>query len=94
VRELTDFYMENARLVRDAMLCAGLSVSGGDNGPYIWVNTGTDSWAFFDRLLNEAGVVCTPGAGFGRCGEGHIRITAFNSRANILEALERIRKVL
>ncbi len=94
VRELTDFYMENARLVRDAMLGAGLSVSGGDNGPYIWVNTGTDSWAFFDRLLNEAGVVCTPGAGFGRCGEGHIRITAFNSRANILEALERIRKVL
>lgn len=94
IKALTDFYMENARLVRDAMTAAGFAVSGGDNAPYIWINTGTDSWKFFDRLLNEAGVVCTPGAGFGKCGEGHIRISAFNSRENMHEALERMRGVL
>lgn len=93
-RALTDFYMENARLVREAMVAAGYTVSGGDNAPYIWINTGTDSWQFFDRMLNEAAVVCTPGAGFGKCGEGHIRISAFNSRANVLEALERLKGIL
>ena len=86
--------MENARLIRNAMTAAGYTVSGGDNAPYIWINTGMDSWAFFDRLLNEAGVVCTPGAGFGKCGEGHIRISAFNSRENVLEALERVKGIL
>lgn len=94
VRELTDFYLGNAKLIRNAMQQAGLSVVGGDNSPYIWINTGTDSWAFFDRLLKDAAVVCTPGAGFGKCGEGHIRISAFNSRQNVEEALERIRTVL
>ena len=58
------------------------------------MNTGGDSWAFFDRLLNEAQVVCTPGAGFGKCGEGHVRISAFNSRENVVTALERIAKAL
>jgi len=94
VREMTDYYLGNAALIREAIAGLGLKCVGGDNAPYIWVNTGTDSWAFFDRLLNEAQVVCTPGAGFGRCGEGHVRISSFNSRENVIAALERIRKAL
>jgi LL-diaminopimelate aminotransferase len=93
-RALTDFYLGNARLIREAMGRLGLPCVGGDNAPYIWINTGQDSWKFFDRLLNEAQVVCTPGAGFGRCGEGHARISAFNSRENVVEALERIARAL
>jgi LL-diaminopimelate aminotransferase len=73
---------------------SGFSCIGGDNAPYIWVNTGRDSWEFFDLLLNEAQVVCTPGAGFGKCGEGHVRISAFNSRANVETALSRIAAAL
>jgi len=94
VRELTNFYLDNARLVRTAMEKLGFSCVGGDNAPYIWINTGRDSWEFFDRLLTQAQVVCTPGAGFGKCGEGHVRISAFNSRANVETALERIAKTL
>ena len=94
VQELIDYYMGNARLVRKAMEDSGYSCVGGENSPYIWVNVGGDSWEFFDCLLNEAGVVCTPGAGFGSCGEGHIRISAFNSRENVEEGLERIRRIL
>lgn len=94
VRELTDFYLGNAKLIREAMEKLGLSCVGGDNAPYIWINTGRDSWEFFDRLLTQAQVVCTPGAGFGKCGEGHARISAFNSRANVETALERIAKAL
>ena len=94
VREMTDYYLGNAKLIREAVAALGLSCVGGENAPYIWVNTGGDSWAFFDRLLNEAQVVCTPGAGFGKCGEGHVRISAFNSRENVVTALERIAKAL
>ena len=94
VRELTDFYLGNAKLIRDSMKRLGLHCVGGDHSPYIWVKTGGDSWQFFDRLLNEAAVVCTPGSGFGRCGQGYVRISAFNSRANVEEALARIEKVL
>ena len=94
VRELTDFYLGNAMLIRDSMKRLGLHCVGGDHSPYIWVKTGGDSWQFFDRLLNEAAVVCTPGSGFGRCGQGYVRISAFNSRANVEEALARIEKVL
>ncbi|HEY9250500.1 MAG TPA: LL-diaminopimelate aminotransferase [Rariglobus sp.] len=90
VKAMTDFYLANAALIRTAMTKLGFPCIGGDNAPYIWVNTGTDSWAFFDKLLNEAQVVCTPGAGFGKCGEGHVRISAFNSRANVETALARI----
>ena len=90
VKAMTDFYLANAALIRKAMGDLGFSCIGGDNAPYIWVNTGTDSWAFFDKLLNEAQVVCTPGAGFGKCGEGHVRISAFNSRENVEKALARI----
>jgi LL-diaminopimelate aminotransferase len=88
------YYLANAALVRKAMTDLGYSCIGGDNAPYIWVNTGTDSWAFFDKLLNEAQVVCTPGAGFGKCGEGHVRISAFNSRENVEKALARIAAAL
>lgn len=91
VKALLDFYMENARLIRDAIKDLGLSCVGGDNAPYVWIKVPGSSWDFFDRLLNEAGIVCTPGAGFGRCGEGHIRLSAFNSRANVLEAIERLK---
>jgi LL-diaminopimelate aminotransferase len=68
----------------------GIPCVGGDNSPYIWVQTDRDSWSFFDFLLDKAGVVCTPGAGFGRCGEHHIRISAFNSHENIRQAMQRI----
>jgi LL-diaminopimelate aminotransferase len=94
VKAMTDFYLANAALIRSAMSGLGFSCIGGDNAPYIWVNTGTDSWAFFDKLLNEAQVVCTPGAGFGKCGEGHVRISAFNSRENVEKALARIAAAL
>ena len=90
--ELVDFYMENARLIREGLKAAGVEVHGGLNAPYVWLKTpGTDSsWAFFDRLLNEAGVVGTPGAGFGAAGEGYFRLSAFNSRENVTAALDRI----
>jgi LL-diaminopimelate aminotransferase len=93
-RALTDFYLANAGLIRGAMARLGLPCSGGDNAPYLWVNTGRDSWEFFELLLNRAQVVCTPGVGFGRCGEGHVRISAFNSRENVVTALERIAAAL
>lgn len=93
-RALTDFYLENAKLIRTAMESLGYACVGGDNAPYVWIHTGEDSWASFDKLLNETGVVCTPGAGFGKCGEGHIRISAFNTRENVEEALVRIKKAL
>ena len=83
-----------AKLIREAMAKLGLPCVGGDNAPYIWVNTGRDSWEFFDLLLSKAQVVCTPGAGFGTCGEGHVRISAFNSRENVVTALERIAAAL
>jgi len=89
-RALTDFYLGNAALIRTAVKSWGFSCIGGDNAPYLWINTGRDSWEFFDLLLNKAQVVCTPGAGFGKCGEGHVRISAFNSRENVVTALERI----
>lgn len=94
VRELIDFYLENARLFREAILSAGIPCVGGDNSPYLWARVGGDSWSFFDRLLSEAGIVCTPGSGFGRCGDGHVRFSAFNSRANVLDAIELLKPVL
>jgi len=89
-----DFYLENARLVREAVAAKGYEVTGGVDSPYIWVNVKCDSWKFFDRLLGEADIVTTPGAGFGKAGEGYIRISAFNSRENVLESISRIDKVI
>ncbi len=94
VKAMTDFYLGNAALIRSAVTKLGFSCIGGDNAPYIWVNTGRDSWEFFDLLLTKAQVVCTPGAGFGKCGEGHVRISAFNSRENVETALARIAAAL
>jgi LL-diaminopimelate aminotransferase len=94
IKELTDYYMKNAHLIRQEMTQLGYECIGGDNSPYIWINGKQDSWEFFDKLLNKAGVVCTPGAGFGKCGEGYIRISAFNSYENVQEALKRIQQVL
>ncbi len=94
VKALTDFYLANAKIVRSEIESLGLSCVGGDNSPYVWINANRPSWDFFDTLLNEAGVACTPGAGFGSCGEGHIRISAFNSRSNVEEAMKRIRSAL
>ena len=94
VKELVSFYMENARLLREAVTALGLSCVGCENAPYVWIQVpGKSSWDFFDNLLNNAGIVCTPGAGFGQCGEGHIRLSAFNSRENVIEAVERLQKV-
>jgi LL-diaminopimelate aminotransferase len=90
------YYMENARIIHDGLLAAGYSVHGGVNAPYIWVKVpaGLTSWQFFDKLLTEANVVGTPGSGFGSCGEGYFRLSAFGFRENVEEAVDRIKKRL
>ncbi|SDP17552.1 LL-diaminopimelate aminotransferase [Desulforhopalus singaporensis] len=93
-KALIDYYMVNARAVCKTMDELGYSYVGGTNSPYIWVDGKTDSWEFFDMLLNKAGVVCTPGAGFGKCGNGYIRISAFNSHDKVKQAMERIKASL
>ncbi|MCA9106641.1 MAG: LL-diaminopimelate aminotransferase [Planctomycetales bacterium] len=96
VRGLVDFYMENARLIREGLSAMGIEVHGGVNAPYVWLKTPNDlsSWDFFDRLLSEAHLVGTPGSGFGAAGEGYFRLSAFNSRANVEEAIARIKNWL
>ncbi|MBJ6726172.1 LL-diaminopimelate aminotransferase [Geomesophilobacter sediminis] len=95
-KENIDYYMENARIIREGLSAAGLTVYGGVNGPYIWLKTpnGLTSWDFFDKLLNECNVVGTPGSGFGPSGEGYFRLSAFGNRDNVIEAVERIKKNL
>ncbi|MEM6757380.1 MAG: aminotransferase class I/II-fold pyridoxal phosphate-dependent enzyme, partial [Planctomycetota bacterium] len=92
VAALVAFYMENAKLIREGLVKAGITTYGGEHAPYVWVKApeGTTSWDLFDRLLNEAHVVGTPGAGFGSCGEGYFRLSAFNSRENVETAIERV----
>ena len=92
VRALIDHYMENARVIREGLQGAGLTVYGGRNAPYIWIRTpaGVSSWDFFDRLLAEARVIGVPGSGFGPSGEGYFRVTAFGSRDATAEAVDRI----
>jgi len=93
VRNLIDYYMENARIIRKTLSAAGFTVYGGRNAPYIWMKTanGMSSWEFFDLLLAEAHVVGTPGSGFGPSGEGYFRLSAFGSREKTEEAVQRIR---
>ncbi|MBA3015399.1 MAG: LL-diaminopimelate aminotransferase [Proteobacteria bacterium] len=93
VKETVDFYMENARLIRQGLEEAGITCYGGVNAPYIWLKTpdGIKSWDFFDKLLFECHVVGTPGSGFGPSGEGYFRLSAFGGRANVIEAISRIR---
>jgi LL-diaminopimelate aminotransferase len=93
-RALIDYYLKNATLIRAEMEALGYECVGGKNSPYIWIYGKIDSWKFFDLLLEKAGVVCTPGAGFGKCGQGFIRISAFNNTANVEKAMARIRKAL
>jgi LL-diaminopimelate aminotransferase len=96
VKETIDYYMENARLIREGLQAAGLTVYGGVNAPYIWLKTptGLSSWDFFDKLLSECHVVGTPGSGFGPSGEGFYRLSAFGDRDNVIEAIARIKKNL
>jgi LL-diaminopimelate aminotransferase len=92
IKALISFYLENATIIREQLTAAGLKVYGGVNAPYVWVQTpnGLSSWDFFDKLLHTCNVVGTPGSGFGAAGEGYFRISAFNSRANVVEAMRRI----
>ncbi|MCU0550851.1 MAG: LL-diaminopimelate aminotransferase [Leptolyngbya sp. Prado105] len=92
IQTLVSFYLENAKIIREQLSAAGLSVYGGVNAPYVWVKTpnGLSSWDFFDKLLSVCNVVGTPGSGFGAAGEGYFRISAFNSRENVIEAMNRI----
>lgn len=93
-KELVNYYMRNAKLICETIDKLGYSYVGGENSPYIWIDGKTDSWEFFDMLLNKAGVVCTPGAGFGKCGNGYIRISAFNSYENVEKAMKRLTEAL
>lgn len=92
IKALVNFYLDNAKIIRQELTNAGLSVYGGVNAPYVWVKTphGLSSWEFFDKLLETVNVVGTPGSGFGAAGEGYFRISAFNSRENVEEAMKRI----
>lgn len=94
VRELSNHYLANAALIRETIGKIGFKCVGGDHAPYVWVKTNMDSWKFFDQLLERAGVVCTPGAGFGKCGEGYVRFSAFNSHENVKLALQRVSEAL
>ena len=95
ITDLVKYYMENAAMIRDGLREAGFTVFGGVNAPYIWLKTpeGYNSWSFFDYLLSEANIVGTPGVGFGQCGEGYFRLTAFGSRENTEHAIERIKQL-
>ena len=95
VKETIDIYMSNAKLIRETLGKIGYTVYGGVNAPYIWLKTpeGAGSWEFFDKLLNKAHVVTTPGAGFGSAGEGYVRLTAFGRPENVKEALDRIKAI-
>jgi LL-diaminopimelate aminotransferase len=93
-RALIYYYLRNAALIRKEMTALGYDCIGGENSPYIWIDGKMDSWEFFDMLLEKAGVVCTPGTGFGRCGAGYIRISAFNNHENVEKAMQRIKDAL
>ncbi len=90
------FYMGNAAIIKKGLENTGLKVFGGSNAPYLWVKcpAGLTSWEFFDKLLNEAHVVSTPGSGFGSMGEGYIRLSAFGQRENIKKAVDNIKRNL
>ncbi len=95
IQQLVQFYLENARIIRERLSDAGIQTYGGINAPYVWVKTPNNlsSWDFFDKLLHTCHVVGTPGSGFGAAGEGYFRISAFNSRANVETAMQRITNV-
>lgn len=94
IKENIKAYLENAKIIKQGLEEVGFTVYGGVNSPYVWlkVPNGMTSWEFFDKLLEEANVVGTPGSGFGTCGEGYFRLTAFGTKENTIEAIERIKK--
>ncbi len=94
-RRIIDIYMGNAALIRESLTKFGYEVYGGKNAPYIWLKTlgGMKSWNFFDRLLQNANVVGTPGEGFGPAGRGYFRLTAFATPANVKEAMKRFASI-
>lgn len=96
IKATVDYYMTNAKIIREGLITAGLQAFGGVNAPYIWLKTpkDIDSWGFFDKLLKEVHIVGTPGAGFGPSGEGYFRLTAFGNRENTEKAIERIKTKL
>lgn len=95
VKEQIKYYQNNADIIINTVEFLGFDYAGGKHSPYVWVDgNGRDSWAFFDLLLTRASVVCTPGAGFGRCGRPYIRISAFNSLENVTKAMERLKEAL
>ena len=87
--------MENAKIMQNKLRSSGFKVYGGDNAPYVWIKVPPDmtSWDFFDYLLEKANLVGTPGSGFGLAGEGYFRLSAFNSRVNVIKAMERISNI-
>jgi LL-diaminopimelate aminotransferase len=94
IRALTDFYLGNAKLIRDALQRLNISCIGGDNSPYIWARfPGRDSWEIFSEILEKCQIITTPGAGFGPAGAGFIRFSAFGHRADVEEACERLAKL-
>ena len=95
IRENIKYYLDNAKIIKEGLKEAGFTVYGGKNSPYIWlkVPNGMTSWEFFDYLLEKACVVGTPGSGFGKCGEGYFRITAFGTKENSIEAINRIKNI-
>lgn len=95
VKQIIDYYMQNARLMKESLIDMGYRVSGGENAPYLWVKTpdSVSSWQFFDHMLNEAQVVVTPGLGFGASGDGYVRLTAFGRQKECLKAMHRMKHV-
>ena len=96
IREVIDYYLKNAEIIGIALKKMGLEFKGGENAPYLWVKTpdSMSSWEFFDELLEKASLVCTPGVGFGSCGEGYVRFTAFGDRSDAITAMERLNTYL
>ena len=95
IKENINYYLENAKIIKDGLIEAGFTVYGGVNSPYIWLKTPNNmsSWNFFDELLEKVNVVGTPGSGFGKCGEGYLRLTAFGTKEDSIEAIDRIKKL-
>ena len=95
IKENISYYMNNAKIIKEGLQASGFTVYGGINAPYIWLKVPSNmtSWEFFDKLLNEANVVGTPGVGFGPSGEGYFRLTAFGTKENTIEAIERIKNM-
>jgi aspartate/methionine/tyrosine aminotransferase len=93
MRGLISFYKENARMLRETFVEMGFSVYGGKNAPYVWVGfPGRDSWVVFAEILDKCDIVTTPGSGFGQAGDGFVRVSAFGSRENVEEAIQRFKK--